>query len=42
MEFYLILDSSYNFIGLINGDINPQIIATEDDDQVINININNL
>ena len=37
MEFYLILDNSNKFIGLINGDIDPQTVATEDDDQIINI-----
>lgn len=39
MDFYLILDGSDKFIGFINGDIDPQVLATEYDDQVININL---
>ncbi len=38
MKIYLILDNSDNFIGIINGDIDPKTVATEDDDQIININ----
>ena len=37
MEFYLTLDNSNKFIGLINGDINPKTVATKNDDQIINI-----
>lgn len=42
MQLILILDSSNKFIGLINKDIDPKTLATEYDDQIIEINISEI
>ena len=39
MILQLILDSNNKFIGLINNEIDPNTIATEYDDQIIEIKL---